>query len=185
MPVPVRDPVTGIYSQMTTAAEVIGEPSSAPAATDGGTFGLIPLMKRGLGNWTGLLGLVGILDANPAPYSLMGRLKAIATVLGGTLVATRPPLTYSAVVGSPVTLTAAWQKVCTTTAATRGLRIAPLVSATTFDIEWVSVPAGAAAPTDTVGEPAFAGEDFGAGLPIGDLYLKSATGQVAIVKLGV
>jgi hypothetical protein len=96
----------------------------------------------------------------------------------------RSPLTYTAVAGSPFTLTSAWQKVAATTSSTKGLRIAPLASTTTYDIEWVAVPANAGAPTDTYGEPVLGGEDFAAGLPIGDIYLKSATGQVAIVKTG-
>lgn len=94
------------------------------------------------------------------------------------------PLVFTQVAGSPFTLTSSWQKVCTTTKATRGLRISPLASATTFDIEWISVTAGASAPLDTYGEPIFGGEDFANGIPIGDVYLKSATGQVAIVKTG-
>lgn len=94
-------------------------------------------------------------------------------------------LVYTAVVGSPFALTSSWIKVATLLTSTRGLRIAPIASATTFDIEWVSVVSGAAIPTDSYGEPIFGGEDFAAGLPVGDLYLKSASGQVAIVKTGV
>ena len=94
------------------------------------------------------------------------------------------PLAFTQLAGSPFTLTSSWVKVATTTTATRGLRIAPLASATAFDIEWTSVTAGASAPTDTNGEPVFGGEDFPNGIPVGDIYLKSASGQVAIVKTG-
>jgi hypothetical protein len=111
------------------------------------------------------------------------KLEAVRALLAGTLTAARPPLTYTRVFG-PAALTSAWQKVVTTTASTKGLRVAPLATATTFDIEWISVAAGASAPNDTYGEPVLGGEDFAAGLPIGDIYLKSATGQVAIVKTG-
>lgn len=95
-----------------------------------------------------------------------------------------PPLTYTSVAGSPFTLTANWQKVVTTNKNTKGLRISPLASATTFDIEWISVAAGSTTPTDAVGEPIMGGEDFAGGVPIGDIYLKSASGQTAIVKIG-
>lgn len=94
------------------------------------------------------------------------------------------PVTFAAVAGSPWTLSPGWTKVATVTAETRGLRIAPLANAAVFDIEWTSVPAGAAMPTDTYGEPVFGGEDFAGGFPLGDIYLKSASGQVAIVKTG-
>lgn len=94
------------------------------------------------------------------------------------------PLAYSSAAGSPFTLTSAWVKVTTTTAATRGLLIAPTPSATAFDIEWTSVTAGAAAPTDLYGAPVGYGETFPGGLPVGDVYLKSTTGQVAIVRVG-
>jgi hypothetical protein len=97
----------------------------------------------------------------------------------------RAPLSFSAAAGSPFTLTASWAKVVTTTAATRGLRIAPVADAAIFDIEWVAVTAGAAAPADTYGEPVLGGEDFAGGIPLGDVYLKSATGQKAVVRTGV
>jgi hypothetical protein len=104
--------------------------------------------------------------------------------LAGGLVERKSPQTFSTAAGSPFVLTGAWVKVCTTTAATKGLRIAPIAPATTYDIEWVAVTAGAAAPADTYGEPIQGGEDFASGLPIGDVYLKSATGQTAIVRTG-
>ena len=61
----------------------------------------------------------------------------------------------------------------------------PVADAAIFDIEWVAVTAGAAAPADTYGEPVLGGEDFAGGIPLGDIYLKSATGQKAVVRTGV
>lgn len=101
---------------------------------------------------------------------------------GSPVPTSRPPLTYTAAFAGA--LTASWQKVTTTTAATKGLRIAPIAAATAYDIEWVAVPAGSAAPTDVYGEQTGGGEDFAAGLPIGDIYLRSASLQVAVVKTG-
>ncbi len=99
--------------------------------------------------------------------------------------AQRANLTYSHVVGSPFTLTSAWVKVATTTADTKSLILSSVVGAGSYDIEWVSVPAGASAPTDTYGEGIQAGEDFATrAIPIGDIYLKSAAGNIAIVKTG-
>lgn len=94
------------------------------------------------------------------------------------------PLVYTEVTGSPFTLTSSWAKVATTTGATSGLRIASIAGASTYDIEWCAVPAGATAPSLTYGEPIQGGEDFIGGLPIGDVYLKSASGQKATVKTG-
>ena len=130
---------------------------------------------------------IGVVGSNPGANTVLGRLKAIADALLGSLLTVRRPLTFTKVFG-PVALTANWQKVATTTAATRGLRISPLATATTFDIEWVSVAEGATAPdltSDPTGEPVFGGEDFPAGIPIGDIYLKSASGQTVTVKTGV
>jgi len=93
-------------------------------------------------------------------------------------------LTYSLAAGSPFTLTSSWVKVATTTAATKGLVVAPVAAAANFDIEWTSVTAGGAAPTDLYGVPVGYGETFPDGLPIGDVYLKSATGMVATVRVG-
>ena len=94
------------------------------------------------------------------------------------------PVAYANATGSPFTLTSAWAKVCTTTSGTKALRIAPIGTATAYDIEWAAVTAGAAAPTDTYGEAIQGGEDFAGGIPIGDIYLKSATGQIAVVREG-
>lgn len=111
--------------------------------------------------------------------------KFIATLLNGVLKFERPPVTFTTVSGSPFTLTSAWVKVVTTTSATKALHVSPIATASVYDIEWVAVTAGAGVPTDTFGEPILGGEDFSSGLPIGDIYLKSATGQVAIVRTGV
>lgn len=94
------------------------------------------------------------------------------------------PVTYTKVAGSPFTLTSAWQKVVTTDSSVRGLRLMPIAGATVYDIEWISVAAAASAPTDTYGDPVLGGEEFLGGLPIGDIYLKSATGQIALVSTG-
>jgi hypothetical protein len=97
----------------------------------------------------------------------------------------RAPLAWVAAAGSPFTLTSSWTKVATTIAATRGLRITPTADAGGYDIEWVAVTAGAAAPTDTYGQPILGGDDFAGGMPLGDIYLKSASGQKAVVRTGV
>lgn len=97
------------------------------------------------------------------------------------------PVVFTAAVGSPFTLTSTWAKVATTTAATNGLRLAPTgaaIDAGTLDIEWTAVAAGAPAPTETIAERILAGEDFTSGLPIGDVYARSVTGQQLIVKVG-
>lgn len=96
----------------------------------------------------------------------------------------RVPVSYASVPGSPFTLGPGWQRVATTSATTRALRVSPLAGAVTYDIEWTSVPAGDDMPTDAHGEPIMGGEDFLGGIPLGDVYLKSATGQIAIVRIG-
>lgn len=77
-------------------------------------------------------------------------------------------------------LTASYQKVVTTTTGTRALRMSSGVSATAYDIEYQVVAAGAAAPT-TAGMVLLAGDDFPAGIPVGDIYARSATAQRLIV----
>jgi hypothetical protein len=104
--------------------------------------------------------------------------------LASILAKQKGPLTFTLVAGSPFNLTSSWTKVATTTAATKGLIVAPSANASAFDIEWTSVTAGAAAPTDLYGVPVGYGETFADGLPIGDVYLKSATGMVATVRTG-
>lgn len=111
-------------------------------------------------------------------------LTSLVTLLQGAVSTYRPPLTYTKAAGTPFTLTSSWQKVVTTVPATRALRISPIATQTAYDIEWVSVAAGAGIPTDAFGEPVLGGEDFAGGVPIGDIYLKSVSGQVAIVKTG-
>lgn len=109
-------------------------------------------------------------NTNPFPVKTQGEFNAAS------------PRVYTEVAGSPFILTNSWQLVTTTTSATMGLRIAPIASATTFDIEWCSTQSGT--PTVTYGEPVLGGEDFLSGLPIGLIYLKSASGQIATVKTG-
>ena len=90
--------------------------------------------------------------------------------------------------GSPVAyaedwnaaLTSSYQKVATTTASTRSLRMSAACNATAYDIEYQVVAAGAAAPT-TTGQALLAGDDFLAGIPVGDIYARSATAQKLIV----
>jgi hypothetical protein len=94
-------------------------------------------------------------------------------------------MVLAGVAGSPFTLSASWTKVCTVDSGTKGLRLAPSADAASYDIEWIAVTAGAAAPADAYGEPVFGGEDFHAGIPLGDIYLKSASGQKAVVMKGV
>ena len=94
------------------------------------------------------------------------------------------PASFAPASGSPFTLTSSWTKVATTDSTTKVLRVGNIGTATIFDIEWVSVPAGATAPTDVNGEAILGGEDFLSGVPIGDIYLRSTSGQTAIVHLG-
>lgn len=94
------------------------------------------------------------------------------------------PLVYSVAVGSPFTLVPTWTKVVTNTSATRALLISD-VTGSAYDIRWTMTTAGAAAPSEArVGQNVLAGETFPFGLPIGDVYLKSATGAQASVYVG-
>jgi hypothetical protein len=77
-------------------------------------------------------------------------------------------------------LTSTYQKVATTTTATKSLRMSAACNATAYDIEYQVVAAGAAAPT-TTGQALLAGDDFAAGIPVGDIYARSATAQKLIV----
>lgn len=77
-------------------------------------------------------------------------------------------------------LTASYQYICTTTTETKALRMSCACNATAYDIEYQAVAAGGAAPT-TTGMPLLAGEDFLAGIPVGDIYARSATAQKLIV----
>ena len=78
-------------------------------------------------------------------------------------------------------LTASWALVKTTTTATKALRMSAACNATTFDIEYTVVTAGASAPTDTRGQALLAGDDFLAGIPVGDIYARSASAQTLII----
>lgn len=77
-------------------------------------------------------------------------------------------------------LTSTYQKVATTTTSTKSIRMSAACNATAYDIEYQVVTAGAAAPT-TTGQALLAGEDFLAGIPVGDIYARSATAQKLIV----
>lgn len=78
-------------------------------------------------------------------------------------------------------LTASWVLVKTTTTATKSLRMSAACNATVFDIEYTVVTAGAEAPTDTRGQALLAGDDFAAGIPVGDIYARSATLQTLVI----
>jgi len=77
-------------------------------------------------------------------------------------------------------LTSTYQLITTTTTATRSLRMSAACNATAYDIEYQVVAAGASAPT-TTGQALLAGDDFAAGIPVGDIYARSATAQKLIV----
>ena len=96
---------------------------------------------------------------------------------GGTVVAASPML-YTE--DWNAALTATYQKVATTTTATKSLRMSCACNATAYDIEYAVVTAGAAAPTAN-GQALLAGDDFLAGIPVGDIYARSATAQKLIV----
>lgn len=94
------------------------------------------------------------------------------------------PLTYTVAAGSPITLSASWQKVATTTTATRALLISD-VTGTSYDIRWTVTTAGGTVPLDTrVGQNVGFQEAFAFGVPLGDVYLKSASGAQASVYVG-
>jgi len=78
-------------------------------------------------------------------------------------------------------LTATWALVKTTTTATKSLRMSAACNATVFDIEYTVVTAGASAPTDTRGQSLLAGDEFLGGIPVGDIYARSATLQTLII----
>lgn len=89
-----------------------------------------------------------------------------------------PQLTYTE--DWNAALTSNYQKVATTTTATKSLRMSAACNATAYDIEYQVVASGAAAPT-TTGQALLAGDDFLAGIPVGDIYARSATAQKLIV----
>jgi hypothetical protein len=84
-------------------------------------------------------------------------------------------------VNTGTALTASWAKVITTTTATKALRMSAACNATVFDIEYTVVTADASAPTDTRGQALLAGDDFLAGIPVGDIYARSASLQTLII----
>ena len=89
-----------------------------------------------------------------------------------------PALTFTEVFNG--SLTSSYQKVATTTSSTSALRMSCACNASAYDIEFTVVAAGAAAPT-TPGQALLAGEDFATGIPVGDIYARSATAQKLIV----
>ena len=97
---------------------------------------------------------------------------------GGELPTYSPALTVTE--NFNAALTASYQKVATTTAATKMLRMSAACNATAYDIEFQVVTAGAAAPS-TTGMALLAGDDFPLGIPIGDIYARSASLQKLIV----
>ncbi len=78
-------------------------------------------------------------------------------------------------------LTASWAKVTTTTTATKALKMSAACNTSIYDIEYTVVTAGASAPTDARGQALLAGEDFLAGIPVGDIYARSASFQTLII----
>ena len=94
---------------------------------------------------------------------------------------TRKTYTYTKDNTGTTALTASWALVKTTTTATQALRMSAACNATTYDIEYTVVTAGDAAPTDTRGQALLAGEDFLAGIPVGDIYARSASLQTLII----
>ena len=114
--------------------------------------------------------------------------SGIKLLVGGSAVSSSNPLpttagnfAYTKDNTGTTALTASWALVKTTTTATKALRMSAACNATTFDIEYTVVTAGAAAPTDTRGQALLAGEDFLAGIPVGDIYARSATLQTLII----
>lgn len=104
--------------------------------------------------------------------------KLYAVTHSGSVIVSAPTMTYAEDFNAA--LTATYQKVATTTAATKSLRMSCACNATAYDIEYQVVAAGASAPT-TTGQALLAGEDFLAGIPVGDIYARSATSQKLIV----
>lgn len=94
---------------------------------------------------------------------------------------TRKTYTYTKDNTGTTPLTATWALVKTTTTATTALRMSAACNASAYDIEYTVVTAGASAPTDTRGQALLAGEDFLAGIPVGDIYARSATLQTLVI----
>lgn len=170
-PIPVTGPLT--ESQLGTKV------TASPALGMGGN-GNIGWLSQ-LGDY--LLALTGRFPASLGAKTAAQSLAVTMATDQSAILTTSAAKSFPQVAGSPFTLTASWQKVCTTTAATLGLRLGIPPNPSAYDIEWASVPAGAAAPTDAIGEAVMAGEDFASGLPIGDIFARSATLQKLIVKV--
>ena len=107
-----------------------------------------------------------------------GNKRTLLLKSGGELPTYSPALTITE--NWNAALTSSYQKVATTTAATKMLRMSAACNATAYDIEFQVVAAGAAAPS-TAGQALLAGDDFPQGFPIGDIYARSATAQKLIV----
>jgi hypothetical protein len=114
--------------------------------------------------------------------------SGIKLLVGGSAVSSSNPLpttagnfAYTKDNTGTTALTATWALVKTTTTATKALRMSAACNATTYDIEYTVVTAGDAAPTDTRGQALLAGDDFLAGIPVGDIYARSATLQTLII----
>lgn len=114
--------------------------------------------------------------------------SGIKLLVGGSAVSSSNPLPSSA--GNfaytkdntgTTPLTASWVLVKTTTTATKSLRMSAACDATAYDIEYTVVTAGAGTPTDTQGQALLAGDDFLAGIPVGDIYARSASLQTLII----
>ncbi len=114
--------------------------------------------------------------------------SGIKLLVGGSAVSSSNPLpttagnfAYTKDNTGTTALTASWAKVITTTTSTKALRMSAACNAATYDIEYTVVTAGASAPTDTRGQALLAGDDFLAGIPVGDIYARSATLQTLII----
>jgi hypothetical protein len=62
----------------------IGTPADAAASSDTGTFSLIALIKRGLGNWTTLLGRIPALVGGRIPVDTSGAIQLGAGIVSAT-----------------------------------------------------------------------------------------------------
>ena len=107
-----------------------------------------------------------------------GNKRTLLLKSGGELPTYSPALTITENFNGA--LTASYQIVATTTAATKMLRMSAACNATAYDIEFQVVTAGGAAPS-TTGMALLAGDDFPLGIPIGDIYARSASLQKLIV----
>ena len=81
----------------------------------------------------------------------------------------------------PFTLTSSWQKVLTVDENTLAVRMSGASDSEYWDIEYTVVPEGDPIPTISNGLALLASEDFSGGIPVGDIYAKSVSGQTLIV----